>query len=114
MHRIRRIQPAIRALANAGNTNQVLRREFSQIPLLERILMNVPKGFEKFYRNPNSNKDNKQQPNNNNNGDKGDKKGGGKGGPNKPEDYDAIWKTAGAVGILLFLLMGFEDTKFGR
>ncbi len=78
---------------------------------MQRIWMNVPKGFEKFYRNPNK-QDNKQQQNNNQNDGKKDDKGGPK---KKPEDNDnALWKTAAALGTILFLLSSFEDTKYGR
>ena len=98
---------------------QFLRKDFSKVPIVQRLLMNVPKGFEKFYRSPNSKSDNsKQQPKND--GNKfNSKKDNGEGGNNKnnkkPEDSDNLIKLI-VVGGLMLLLASYLDVsvKEGR
>lgn len=118
MLRLRRTTtPLVKAVLKRPAVVQFVRRDFSQVAVLQRVLMNVPKGFEKFYRNPNSKSDSKQPPNNSKSDGKKENGGGGGGGkPNKkPDDYDNLVKAMIIAGLLFFVLSSFEvSVKEGR
>ncbi len=104
--------PLVRNCLRSSTTTLLIRRDFAQSSFLQRVFMNVPKGFEKFYRNANSKSDSKQQSNNQKDGKK-DNSGGNKN--KKPdENTDMILKLASIGALILFLMVGFEDPKSGR